>query len=177
MPVYLVPVAFTHYASRSDLEREFGTENIRTWADKDNDNDQTKISANIDYALTLAERYINARAYELRANVPDSSSPLYYMLADFQITYSGVLLYMGRGQLAAGTMGSEGAGIYNDAMESAKKQLTGMLISSRDRVGMTGTNVSAPQAIASGSNVALVDRLPVQPFAWGWGYAGWPYRW
>lgn len=178
MPVPLIAVAFTHSTTRGDIERVYGTENIRAWADKDGDNDATKIAAAIDNAQTLADRRIAIRASQLKAPLPDITSVLYPGLQDYEVTAAGILLYMGRGEPSSGNRGPDGAGPYTAMMKQAEDQLTGLLIASRDQSGVQGTYEAGPVPIASGTNEAMIDRLPAQPFGlrYGWnGYGRWPW--
>lgn len=48
------------YCTRSDVERRWGTNNVRTWADIDNDRDPVKIASQIEWALQNAASRINS---------------------------------------------------------------------------------------------------------------------
>lgn len=167
--------ATIHAVAPSDIQKQFGTVNINTWADKDATGDVGIIAAAIDFAQTLADKRIALRAQELRAPLPLVGSVLYSGLQDYATTYAGILLYQGRGEPTSGSRGEDGAGLYSDMLSKAEDQLTACLVANRELLGQTGTFESAPAAIASGTNQTWADRLPLQPFGWRLPGAYWPY--
>lgn len=79
------------------MELEFGTENVRKWADIDNNGDETFITNRINRALTNAEAQINVlfglRGYE----VPIAADPIPTIINEIAAKLAAVLLYESHG--------------------------------------------------------------------------------
>lgn len=87
------------YATRTDVERMFGKDNIAKYADLDNDKDTAKIEAQVQYALDQADEEINSRLRGCRYVVPfvglgSGNPPLIIYLAAIK---AGLILYEARG--------------------------------------------------------------------------------
>lgn len=169
--------ASVHSVAPTDIQKVFGTVNINTWADKDNTGDPAIISAAIDYAQTLAGRRSALRASELRAPLPATTSALYPGVQDYETVFAGILLYMGRGEAKDGSRGQDGAGPYQAMLDKAENDFTAVLVASREQSGIVSVGELSPAGIG-GTNVPLIDRLPLQPFGYryfGYGSGRWPY--
>lgn len=79
------------YCTPSDVERRWGINNVRQWADLENDGDNAKIQTQIDWAILAASERINsdlaASIYLLPFN------PVPYAVRRFAATLAGVELY------------------------------------------------------------------------------------
>lgn len=79
------------YCTPSDVERRWGINNVRQWADLENDGDNAKIQTQIDWAILAASERINsdlaASVYLLPFN------PVPYAVRRFAATLAGVELY------------------------------------------------------------------------------------
>lgn len=79
------------YCTPSDVERRWGINNVRQWADLENDGDEAKIQTQIDWAILAASERINsdlaASVYLLPFN------PVPYAVRRFAATLAGVELF------------------------------------------------------------------------------------
>jgi phage gp36-like protein len=94
------PCDGVYYADRADIELIFGNTNVVTWADVDNDGDDTLIVNRICWALQLSHYQINDRltggAYVIPFVIP---YPV--QIIDCCARLAGVLLYESRGIIDA----------------------------------------------------------------------------
>lgn len=84
------------YCERSDVEAVYGVENVKKWADLDNDVDPVKIEARITWARCLASERINVRLASSPYDVP-FLEPFPDVLVDITARLSGLLLHDSRG--------------------------------------------------------------------------------
>lgn len=96
----------SRYAERVDIEFIFGADNVKKWADLDNDENDVKIANRIDEALNLATVYIDDRLRGGPYKIPfttegDGSSSSHTnvprQILDACARYAGVKLYESRG--------------------------------------------------------------------------------
>lgn len=79
------------YCSRSDIERRWGVNNVRQWADLENDNNAARIQMQIDWAILAASERINS---DLAASVYKLPfDPVPYAVRRFAATLAGVELF------------------------------------------------------------------------------------
>jgi phage gp36-like protein len=87
------------YCTRTDVEDIFGVENIKVWADLDNDGDAEKILARITRAISWASERVDAAfrhgRYELPLVNDEGKTPL--LIVDITSNLAGVWLYENRG--------------------------------------------------------------------------------
>ncbi len=87
------------YCSRSDIERRFGTTNVATWGDLDNDENAGTISANITQAIAVASDKIDdamrTSHYLISLSTPGGSTPT--AIVNIAATLAGVWLRTPRG--------------------------------------------------------------------------------
>ena len=87
------------YCLKTDLEKRFGTTNIATWADLDNDSDSIKIAARIEYALAETYNEINTRCKASVYAVPlvTATSTVPSFVRSLATDMSGLWLWTNRG--------------------------------------------------------------------------------
>ncbi|MBR0238055.1 MAG: DUF1320 family protein [Thermoguttaceae bacterium] len=79
------------YCTPSDVERRWGINNVRQWADLENDGDNAKIQTQIDWAILAASERINS---DLAASVYKLPfDPVPYAVRRFAATLAGVELF------------------------------------------------------------------------------------
>ena len=81
--------------TRDDINNVFGSDNVTTWGDINNDGNASDITARIDWAIALAEEYFNDRLEDGPYNDidPTVSNQYKYNLAK----KAGLYLYESRG--------------------------------------------------------------------------------
>jgi len=84
------------YIARSNVEDQFGVNNIADWADLDRDEDATKITNRITTAISYAEALVEGKLRTSRYLVPfsNTSDPLIQSICAI---YAGEFLYRSRG--------------------------------------------------------------------------------
>lgn len=85
------------YATEAELKALFGTVSVEKWADKDEDQDATKISTAISDALDLATAQIDDRLRGGPYEIPFASAPTLVM--DVCRKLAGIALYSSRGAI------------------------------------------------------------------------------
>lgn len=87
------------YCARSDIEGMFGVENVKKWADLDNDQDAAKIANRVALAVTQADRHIDRRFRRSKYAVPLVALGGYDLaeVTDVACRWAGVWLYENRG--------------------------------------------------------------------------------
>lgn len=87
------------YAQRTDVENQYGANNVRDWANLDNDGDEAKITQVIEADLERASNYVASRLRSASFALPlaDADGEVPQELADIVATKAGVLLYEARG--------------------------------------------------------------------------------
>lgn len=83
-------------STRADVEQVFGVENVKKWADLDNDQDPTKISTRIASMITDADAEIESRLRGSVVKLP-FATPVDRLVVKLSATLAGVLLYEARG--------------------------------------------------------------------------------
>ena len=164
------PASPQHYSTRQLVEQLAGTYNADLFADIANTGDSNLIATRFEAALTWADRRIGTRAAQLRAPVPDPTSPFYPELQNFATVYAVTWLYRGRGQ---SNENNSLAGIFKQEMDDADCRLTGVLVANREQVGVTGVYVQAP-AVTEGCNPEERHYEPIRTIS-GWPYRPWPW--
>lgn len=112
------------YCSRTNIERHFGTENVAEWADLDSDDDATKITNQVNWAISGASDDFDSIAQAMGERVPvkdeDGSTPSFvtFLVA----CMAGWLLHGARGMV-------EG---YPDPYEQKWKWMFGVLQNIQD---------------------------------------------
>lgn len=100
------------YADRADIENIYGARNVETWADLDNQAAAATITARINWALALAEEWVNTSLRCSRYVIPFGDKPATSVtITNLTAIKAGVLLYLGRG--------------ITDAQESQNHELSG----------------------------------------------------
>jgi hypothetical protein len=90
---------YVGYCSRRDVEIKFGSENVRTWADMDNDGDWSAVQQRINQAIRWADRYIENKLRYTQyviPLVPDGVDAL-EDIKDIAARLAGYWLYDSRG--------------------------------------------------------------------------------
>ena len=84
------------YCARADIESVFGVENVKQWADLDNDEVSTKIAARITAAIAYAQAEVDDR---LRGGpyTPPLDEPPPSVITDIAAKLAGVWMYENRG--------------------------------------------------------------------------------
>lgn len=87
------------YAVRADLDQIFGTNNVETWADLDNDESAVKIAARVTAAIVVADEYIDSFMRDGPYVIPlvDSADATPTLIRDASAKIAGVRLYEARG--------------------------------------------------------------------------------
>jgi phage gp36-like protein len=85
------------YSAAADLYQVFGTTNVETWADLDNDD--TGVAARITEAITVADAKIDAilRGCHLRIPVVTEGGATPVLITDLSAKLAGIWLYEARG--------------------------------------------------------------------------------
>lgn len=84
-------------ATKNDLFNVFGRNNVKKWADLDNDKNETTTQERIDWALATALDYIYTRIRgRYFTSVPFANTPR--IIIFMNCLYAGILLYDGRSQ-------------------------------------------------------------------------------
>lgn len=84
------------YAARTDVETVFGKENVKKWADLENNGVDADVTARIAAALTFAEDDINSRLRGGPYAIP-LDTPVEVLIVDVTAKIAGVWLYESRG--------------------------------------------------------------------------------
>ena len=84
------------YITRSNIEDIFGIENIKTWADLQNNGDATSISTRITGAITYTQAEVDDRLRGSAYTVP-LSEPTVQSLIDIAARIAGYWLWLSRG--------------------------------------------------------------------------------
>jgi phage gp36-like protein len=125
------------YCARSDIENEFGPDNVAKWADVDNDSDPDKIENRVTWAIRKATAMLNAEflgsvysvPYATLADVPD-------MLLLLCATFSGMYLELSpRGLVDGGELNEQLTTIWDEAKETVQKLKAGILRLDAPRAG------------------------------------------
>jgi hypothetical protein len=89
------------YCLRSDVEQHFGVENVKKWADLDDDENTTTIASRVAYMIEVADSYIDAHLraahFEPLPIEQDDSSSAPTIIKHLSAELTGVLLYEARG--------------------------------------------------------------------------------
>lgn len=85
------------YSDRDDVEMIFGATNVAKWADLDNDEDDGKIDARVEWACEEATDRIDGRLRGGPYEVPFDGSSVPRTIVTLSARLAGVLLYDGRG--------------------------------------------------------------------------------
>lgn len=85
------------YATRDDIEAQFGAVNVATWADLDEDSDAGKITARITRALEAADQQIDDALRGGPYEVPITAAGAVVTLRDIATRLAAVWLYESRG--------------------------------------------------------------------------------
>jgi hypothetical protein len=88
------------YCDRGDIEDIFGIENVKVWADLDNDHDVVKIAARIVVAIDKATEWIDDHLRDSIYTIPlvaEDGGNLPATVIDMCATRAGVWLYEARG--------------------------------------------------------------------------------
>lgn len=94
-----------YYASRTDIEDQFGAENVRRWSQMDNDStlgDTARIQRALDEADSLVNDFFRASRYTVPLVVAGGSAPKYWAAR-----IAGIKLARARGQ-------NDGAARYDE---------------------------------------------------------------
>lgn len=84
------------YSIRVNVEQIFGAENVKKWADADNDFDTVKIAARIDANILKSDDQINSRLRNGPYKIP-FITPFDGLVVDVSARLAGVLTYELRG--------------------------------------------------------------------------------
>lgn len=85
------------YCVTADINNVFGSVNVNRWADIDNDGNATTISDRIDWAITLAEDFINSAMYGHKYDFPITSETVPALITHITAIKAGLLLHDSRG--------------------------------------------------------------------------------
>jgi phage gp36-like protein len=84
------------YATRTDVENIFGRENVRQWADLENEQDEDDVEERITWALNLSEARVDSRLRESVYVVPFDEEAMPLEVVDVVARQAGVYLHDGR---------------------------------------------------------------------------------
>jgi len=84
------------YIDRADIEGRFGIENVRLWADVDNDQNPTNVAARIALSITVAQAEVDDRLRGGPIAVPLAEPPP-IMIVNVCASLAAVWLYENRG--------------------------------------------------------------------------------
>lgn len=90
------PCSLPRYAERGDIEQIFGKENVKKWADVDNNGVLIDIDTRICWALAESRAFIDARLRGGPYAIP-FVAPFNYQIISQSARFAGVLLYESRG--------------------------------------------------------------------------------
>lgn len=83
------------YSIRADLEAQYGSANVSTWADLNSNKNGTEIAARVAWAIAKADAYLDDRLRFGPYAVPFAGPPL--RVRDMSATLAGTYLYDSRG--------------------------------------------------------------------------------
>lgn len=143
MTVVLVPITGAvvtgDYISQSDVEDEFGVDNVARWSQLDNDvstADTTRIQKAVDYA----EDYVNGKfRNKSRYTVPFNTTTTPTEVVRWCAVIAGIWLYRSRGTNDTTEEGDR----MDERMEEAKKDMDGYLSGARE-MDAAKTNNESP---------------------------------
>ena len=87
----------TLYASRTDIEQLYGSDNVEKWADLNNNEDSDEITERINRSLTVATNDMNDILRGSRYSIPITDTGAAITLVDLCANLAGVWLYESRG--------------------------------------------------------------------------------
>lgn len=79
------------YSADTDLFLTYGEGNIRKWADADNDRDDNKIAARIEWAIAKADAYIDDRLRRKWHELPFDPVPI--TIKELSAQMAGIILF------------------------------------------------------------------------------------
>lgn len=134
-----LPVAAGSYCIRDQVEMHYGASNVARWADLDNDEDATKISNRITWAIAFAgldiETNLRAGAFSLPFDdVPDTPG----FIQELAAVKAGLILYSSRGE--ADTDGGEDRYTRKDKWYCAT--IHALLVAARRLPGLDDATIS-----------------------------------
>ena len=85
------------YATRTNIENIFGTDNVRIWADIDNTDDAAFITTRVNWALEAAEAEMDILLGGRGYVIPVVADPIPIILRDMTAKLAAIKLYESRG--------------------------------------------------------------------------------